>query len=538
MDWRDSGEFIDSLQPGVYLVECKPVAGRTTPPPTALRVRAATTVTHAVLYRAADAPLGSQPQVLDHVTVTTSEALPYAYVGQLHSDLGSATGFVVRPQVVATAANVVFDEATLSYVRGLSWHFQRDRLQHEPAPVLPRGFHVFEEYAALRDPAQTAGVVAGEASPQSQDRDVAALFFLGDAGHGGFSGLIASDSVPNEWLTSNALKMIVGYPVENTPADLLGRMHATLPAPDVFSPAYQSTYTTTGITSRGGTAGGPLCVQINGQYFPAAIYLGGSPLTTVRAIDSDVLWLFGEAEAAANGSTTPFSPRIDNSPGHESADTGCLMVSLNLPAGGWRIEESDPAGLFRSAAGPFTIDATPVTIAFKEVAGFIAPPPVVTTINAGLINAVVANYTQTYDSWSDLDLGELPPELAAADADADADGASNLLEFAFHMVPTTPDFHYLKPGTGTTGLPAFSLVGSGDTLRLRFEFVRRTATSAPVITYTPQFADSPAGPWVDATSQPTVTPIDEIWERVVVEDEETAATTRYGRVQVAIIPAP
>jgi hypothetical protein len=107
------------------------------------------------------------------------------------SDVGTATGFVVKPRVVATAAHAVFDEGTLSYTTGRSGSFQRDRGTYEPKPQSPRGFYIFEGYAAQR----AAEGTPGESSPESQNLDVAALYFLEDAGRGGSSGYLGSDAM-------------------------------------------------------------------------------------------------------------------------------------------------------------------------------------------------------------------------------------------------------------------------------------------------------------------------------------------------------
>ena len=76
-------------------------------------------------------------------------------------------------------------------------------------------------------------------------------------------------------------------------------MHATPAANVTFTRVFGRTYTTPNIRSSGGNSGGPLCVQFEGgNYYPAAVYLGGTGQTVVRAIDSDVLDLFNRAGAA------------------------------------------------------------------------------------------------------------------------------------------------------------------------------------------------------------------------------------------------
>jgi hypothetical protein len=208
--------------------------------------------------------------------------------------------------VVATAGHVVFDDGTLSYVTGLQWLFERDAGTYDPVPQIPQGFYVFDGYATQR----TAEGTPGQSTVASQNLDVAALYFLADAGRGGYAGYLASDSTDNEFLTSSKLKMVVGYPVNGIPSANQGRMFATSPFNVTFTrvPGTDSSnnpyrvYTTTDITSAGGNSGGPICVLYdNGSYYPAAIYLGGSAQTSVRAIDSKVVDLFGRAQVSGDG---------------------------------------------------------------------------------------------------------------------------------------------------------------------------------------------------------------------------------------------
>src|SRR4029453_9260485 len=280
--WRNSGTVQSGLPAGAYLVECKPVTGRTTPLPVSVAVEAGKTSEATATYFLPDAalPNADRPALVPFDIVTTSNSLPYAYVGQLLSDAGSSTGFVVKSRVVATAGHVVFDDGKLAPATGLQWLFQRDRGTHEPKPQVPRGYYLFDGYSAQR----TSDASPGESSAQSQNLDVAALYFLEDAGRGGFGGYLASDTTDNEWLISSRMKMLVGYPVDGISAANQGRMHATAAAnlnfqrvPGEFAPGKPfRTFTTTQITSSGGNSGGPLCVQYDdGKYFPAAIYLGG-----------------------------------------------------------------------------------------------------------------------------------------------------------------------------------------------------------------------------------------------------------------------
>jgi hypothetical protein len=182
--WRNSGVTVGGLPAGNYLVESKPIIGRATPAVISVSVDSGATKVATATYFLAGATTGTTPSVVSFDTVSTNQTLPYAYVGQIRSDLGSATGFVVKPRVVATAAHVVFDDGTLSYVSSLQWLFQRDRGTYEPTPQIPRGFYVFDGYATQRTTEATPGV----STPQSQNLDTAALYFLEDAGRGGYGG--------------------------------------------------------------------------------------------------------------------------------------------------------------------------------------------------------------------------------------------------------------------------------------------------------------------------------------------------------------
>jgi hypothetical protein len=113
--------------------------------------------------------------------------------------------------------------------------------------------------------------------------------------------------------------------------------------------------------------------------------------------------------------------------------------------------------------------------------------------------------------------------------DDDADGSSNLLEYAFNTQPGSPDARALTTGTGTSGLPLITRVGSV----LRIEFLRRKTTTNSGLTYEPQFNDTLADPWTTSTATPTITPIDDTWERVLIEDDQPAATKRFARVRVS-----
>ena len=405
--WRDSGVYLTALPAGNYLIECKPVTGRTTPTAISVRVQDGQTAAPTITYYLADAVTGMQPSLVPFATVTTDPSKPYAYVGQIRSDVGSSSGFVVKPRVVATAGHVVFDDGTLSAVGGLQWLFERHRGTYEPKPQIPRGFYIFDGYAAQRAAENTPGT----SSPQSQNLDAAALYFTEDAGRGGYGGYLASDLDTNEFLSSSSQKMLVGYPVDGIVASNQGRMHATPPANATFARAFGHTYTTTGIRSSGGGSGGPLCIQYQGgNYYPAAIYLGGSGQTVVRSIDSSVIDLFNRAEVSGNGG--------DNNTGggitHTSIATigtatqpGILKVNIEPAAAraagaGWLIA---PEALYRlSGSQKSGLSAGGYIVQLSSVSGFQVPTQQAIQVDGGQIKEITFTYL----------VGVPPPSITSA----------------------------------------------------------------------------------------------------------------------------
>ena len=111
------------------------------------------------------------------------------------------------------------------------------------------------------------------------------------------------------------------------------------------------------------------------------------------------------------------------------------------------------------------------------------------------------------------------------------DGVCNLLKFAFNMNPAGPDTRTLVKGTGTAGLPAFTLDRSGaETFTV--EFLRRKDGA---LVYTPKRSTN-LGSFVPMTGTTTVTSIDATWERVVVKEAINTSTTPklFGIVEVTM----
>lgn len=438
--WLDSGEMEEDLTPGEYEVESKWLEGWIQPPLTRVTVRAGETTPVLLSYR--PAPPGEAPEALPFETVWSSEDRPYAWVGQLRNAEGSATGFVVKERVVVTAAHAVFDGENLCAETDVEWLFQEDRGSYESEGQTPRGYCVLSGYDALWTP----GSGAGTSTPAQQERDVAALWFLEAAGRGGFSGFLASNGVPdqsgaggNEWLRSDAEKVLVGYPVDGVAPDKAGRMHATEAANLEFTPAGSAhTYKTSGVRALGGNSGGPLCVRFeDGGFYPAAILVASAGQAVVRAIDGEVVELINQAELESNGGDEVVGGGISLSvpfPLDDTPERGVLEVKIEpaearASGAGWRFSSESS---YRSPALTGTLDPGVRTLQFKPVSGFVPPAEEQVEIVAGTYLSITYTYVRDLpEEWrlehfgTTENLGE-----AGYSADPDRDGSPNHEEYA------------------------------------------------------------------------------------------------------------
>ena len=127
------------------------------------------------------------------------------------------------------------------------------------------------------------------------------------------------------------------------------------------------------------------------------------------------------------------------------------------------------------------------------------------------------------------DWGSTPVADRAPTADANGNGIENLLEFAFNMSPTAPGGPTtLTPGTGTSGLPAVSVI-TPATPTLRIEYLRRKNSG---LSYEVKFSDDLVT-WEDAVATPTPTSINTSWERMVMPDTAgSGRKKRFAKVEV------
>lgn len=112
------------------------------------------------------------------------------------------------------------------------------------------------------------------------------------------------------------------------------------------------------------------------------------------------------------------------------------------------------------------------------------------------------------------------------------DGVSNLLKFAFNLDPARSDLRILKSGSGTSGLPFYSLQRNGSILLFRVEYLRRKATD---LQYTPTLTTDLRN-FAPMAGTTYITSINNTWERVVTQQAVDPSTLEnlFGRVEVTL----
>lgn len=395
--WRAAGSTAPGLLPDIYFIEFEPVSGYSRPSSRAVQVYAGLTTTIQAGYLLAEMP----PQnVLLPVPVPAGQIgdlkdYPFGFNGQLQTDVGFGSGVAVEPNVVLTAAHLVFNDQTLAYVSQAYWYYRQEMGTSEPQPLSARGWYVLSGYAAQRTNDLLGGLAPDESSPQSRNVDVAAMYFLSSVAGGGSGGFLPSDTVPNQWLGGTSEKMLVGYPVDGSlfgdAAIVPGNMYQTTPEPYPLELSTdpvgdQQVYNATWFLSYPGNSGGPLYVLFNGYYYPAGVYLGTlysgvvPQASAVRAIDSEVAHMIDLAQTQGDNGTNntgggviTIVPNAAVSAGHPGYIQWRLAPSSAVQAGaGWRLV-GDAA--FSSATNytRAVLNTNSVAVEFKPVPGWNLP---------------------------------------------------------------------------------------------------------------------------------------------------------------------
>ncbi len=318
--------------------------------------------------------------------------------------------------VVLTAAHVVFNDQTKSYVNQVYWYFQREAGVNEPKPLLVHSIYMLSGYASQRT--NDLQIYAPDQStPQSRNLDVAALYFDSPVAGGGYGGYLPSDAVPNPWLTGSSLKMLVGYPVDGSEfgnaAIAPGQMYQIDSQPYSFSLATdpvadQQVYTANWFLGYPGNSGGPVYAQLNGYYYPAGVYLGTlyngiTPYASaVRAIDSNVVNLI--TLAATQGSTGTNHTgggviTIVPNQAISALNPGYVQFKLAPPAAvaagaGWKLS-GDAAYSSASNYTRAVLSTNTFSVQFKPIAGWNLPTNQAVIVSPGVLITNTAFYSVT-----------------------------------------------------------------------------------------------------------------------------------------------
>ncbi len=309
-----------NLAAGKYLIDFASVPGYATPAAISVLVvpdyPAVLSVSYAPVIPLSNLPSSftSLPVQVPPSEISTS---PFEFNGQLQTDVGYGSGVAVEANVVLTAADLVFNDQTLSYASQATWFPQQETGVTPPYPMTARGWYVLSGYASNRINDLQDGLAPGQSSPASRNSDVAALFFTSPVAGGNSASYLFSDGTPNVWLTSPTNKMMVGYPVDGSQFGVInitnGEMYENSPQTNALNwatdepLAYDQVYLGDWFLGYQGNAGSPFYVESNGVFCPAGVYLGTVSdgllpyASAVRAIDSTVVELIDYAAEAGEG---------------------------------------------------------------------------------------------------------------------------------------------------------------------------------------------------------------------------------------------
>jgi uncharacterized repeat protein (TIGR03803 family) len=417
--WLNSGAELNGILVGFIEVEFSDVSGYATPASRLVRITPGATEIQ-VTYFLAQAANGRTPQPLLNLAAITNPSAPYQFQGQLLTDVGYSSGFVVKDRTVLTAAHALFDPVLLSFTTNtVWWFFQREAGEYDPVPQVPRGWYVFQGYAASRTAditnAQNSGVGADDSSTATRQLDAAALYFFEAAGRGGYGGYLTTVPGGTDWLLSGPLMLLLGYPMETVPISDRGRLHQVGPGYcSLQNTPGTSLYFTSDFQSYPGNSGGPLCVWATNSsgapfFLPAGIYLGGSGETIVRSIDLDVVDLITRADVSSHGGANNTGGGVITvSAGTVYGDTKSHLVvnlgpadalskggSFSLNFSGGYVENFTTAYSqfhFPDTLCPNCGNPSSITISFSAASGYDEPANTNVSLVVGQTKVVTAAY--------------------------------------------------------------------------------------------------------------------------------------------------
>jgi hypothetical protein len=190
------------------------------------------------------------------------------------------------------------------------------------------------------------------------------------------------------------------------------------------------------------------------------------------------------------------------------------------------IASNPPSSLAGGVSASFTITFTPPTTGERSATLRITSDNIGDTPFEISLTGTGATARDLFNDYAEL------AGLIGANAEPGAtpfsDGVTNLIKYACNLNASGPDVRTLVPSTGTAGLPVM-LYLNNPAPTIHYEFLRRKNSG---LTYKPlQTTTLTAGSWEPMTGTTTISNIDALWERVIVEQAITPVK-RFFRMQV------
>jgi hypothetical protein len=138
-----------------------------------------------------------------------------------------------------------------------------------------------------------------------------------------------------------------------------------------------------------------------------------------------------------------------------------------------------------------------------------------------------------FNAWQTVHFGGTTDPDAAAAADPDGDGISNLLEFMFNLDPLTTGVPVLAAGAGTSGLPLIREEAAGQERYLTIEYIRRKNSGTQTVQDTADLQSWSAAAFTAVGDPVSVSPV---YERVKVRVEPalTPGVSRFVRLAITV----
>ncbi len=289
-----------------------------------------------------------------------------------------------------------------------------------------------------------------------------------------------------------------------------------------------------------------LGMQADGKILAAVFYamFQGAPAKPLWRMFGGLPSLPGTIQLTAGGAAATEGQNAVLTVSRRDGSGGALSVNYATVAGSAGIADFTPAsGVLTWADG----DAADKTISIPITGDGLSEIDEAFTLNLGqaLLGGAILGSTQTaeviihdaavspvaYAAWQADQFTEAEltdPAISGDLADPDHDGVGNLLEFAFGLLPKTPD---------ALGLPDSSIVTVGADRFLALTFRRQI--NAPEISYRVESNSTLAAGWTaDAVQVGPATPNGDGTETVVFRDilSLDGHSERFMRVRITLAP--